>query len=165
VGGCLDPGKGKLLIKDKAPVGASAKDKIIYKWLKGPMVDQADFGNPVSGTDIFVCIYDNSGLVADLEAPGGSLWKALGTKGYSYKDPSKANDGLQKVLLKGGGAGKSKIIVKAKDGAIDMPGLALDDSSSVTVQVRRSGGANCWETVLPGPGDINDPDMFKDQIP
>jgi len=111
VGGCATPGKAKILIKDKSPAGASAKDKVIYKWLKGPAVNQSDFGDPVSGgTDILICVYANNAFVARFTAPGGGTcgaapcWKAIGTKGYSYKDASATNNGLQKVQLKGGGA-------------------------------------------------------------
>ena len=166
VSGCATPGKAKLLIKDKPPAGASAKDKLIYKWLKGPAVDQSDFGDPVSGgTEIIICLYANNALVATFVAPDGPLWEAIGTKGYGYKDANAANDGLQKVQLKGGAAGKSKILVKAKGGNIDMPGLPLNDSTNVTVQVRRSDDAACWQSVFPGPGGPSTAALFKDKFP
>jgi len=166
VSACATPGAGKLLIKDKPPAGPSAADKLIYKWLRGPAVNQSDFGNPVSGgTDILVCLYANNAFVAKFVAPGGAHWKPIGVKGYRYTDASAANNGLQKVQLKGGGAGKSKILVKAKAASMPTIGLPLNDSTNVTVQVHRSDGAACWQTVFPGPGDSSTSAGFRDHFP
>ena len=166
IGGCATPGKGKLLIKDKDPAGMGGNDKVIYQWLKGPMLNQSDFGNPASGgTDILVCVYANNALVSKFKAPAGAPWEALSTKGYSYKDGAGTNGGLQKIQLKGGADGKSKISVKAKGGNIQMPGLPLNDSTNVTVQVVRGDNSACWQTVFPGPGNKNDTGGFSDKFP
>ncbi len=171
IGGCLSPGKGILLVKDKAPSGASAKDKLIWKWLKGPAQTQGDFGDPVSGGSSYaVCVYDNTGLVTGVQVPaagtcsGSACWKAIGTKGYKYKDKSTSNDGVFQILFKGGSAGGSKLLVKAKDANFPMPSLPLDDSTSVTVQLKRLDGPNCWEGVFPGPGVKNEAAQFKDKF-
>lgn len=38
--GCVSPGKSILLIKDHDPSGPSALDKLLWKWLKGPLTQQ-----------------------------------------------------------------------------------------------------------------------------
>src|SRR6185369_5003447 len=58
--GCLAPVKsrGALLTITK---GASPdKDRIQWKWAKGPLVAKADFGIPLSATDYELCIYDGN---------------------------------------------------------------------------------------------------------
>jgi len=56
-------------------------------------------------------------------------------------------------------------IIKAKDGNLPVPGLPLDDSVSVTVQLLRNDSSTCFESILPGPGLRNTGDQFKDKIP
>jgi hypothetical protein len=175
---CATPGKAILLVKDKAPDGASAKDKLNWKWLKGPAVNQSDFGDPVGGgTSYTFCLYDTAGLVTDLTIPGGGTcagspcWKAISTKGYRYKDKNKGNDGVLVMILKGNASpGKSKIVLKGKDGNLPIPALPLDDSVSVTAQLHRADGPQCWQAVYPGPGITNtfapgSGGQFKDKIP
>jgi hypothetical protein len=169
VGGCLSSGKGIVLIKDKDPAGPSAKDKLIWKFIKGPAQVQADFGDPVGGgTGYSLCIYDSTGLLSTLQVPAGGTcdgkdcWKAISTKGYKYKDNTLTNDGVQKILLKGG---DSKIIFKGKDGNLPLPALPLDDSTSVTVQFHRADSSSCWETVFTGPAKKNTATLFKGKTP
>jgi hypothetical protein len=171
--GCLAPGKSLLLLKDKSPSGPSAGDKLVWKWLKGPALLQADFGDPVNGSTAFrLCIYDSAGLVSQLNVTAGGTcgsnpcWKALGTKGFKFKDAALASDGLLTIIMKGGAAGKSKAIVKAKDGNLPIPGLALDASTAVTVQLLRNDAASpCWEGVYPGPATVNSTTKYKDKVP
>jgi hypothetical protein len=89
----------------------------------------------------------------------------ISTKGWKYKDKNKTNDGVLKVLMRGGDAGKSRVILKAQDGNLPIPTLPLDDSTAVTVQLLRNDSSNCWESVLAGPGIKNVSDQFRDKIP
>jgi hypothetical protein len=173
VAGCSAPGKSLLLLKDKSPAGSSAGDKLVWKWLKGPATVQTDFGDPVGGgTGYHLCLYDGTGLVSQLNvAPAGlcagdPCWKALGSNGYKFKDSTLAGDGLMVMILKGGAAGKSKAIVKAKDGNLPIPGLALDASGAVTIQLVRNDAATpCWEAIYPGPAVVNSTTKYKDTVP
>jgi cysteine-rich repeat protein len=70
--GCLSPGgsgKAQLQIKDRKPAGPSPKDKVQWKWLKGPALAQADFGDPTdpNGPDYKLCVYTGSWWEAVLE--------------------------------------------------------------------------------------------------
>ena len=67
--------------------------------------------------------------------PPGSNWSPLGSKGYKYKDQTAAQDGITKIILKGGDAGKSKALVKGK-------GLNLPDfDSDLPIDEPAAGGA------------------------
>lgn len=170
VAGCQSAGKGIMIIKDKEPAGSSRKDKLVWKWVRGPALTQADFGDPISGaTGYVLCIYDSSGLQATLHIPAedGSCgskpcWKALSTKGFKYKDKLTLDDGVLLAKMKAGDDGRSKALVKAKDGNLPIPALPLDDTSAVTVQlVRTDTTSPCFETVFNGPAKKNTETKFK----
>jgi hypothetical protein len=75
-------------------------------------------------------------------------------KGYRFKDKDVTGDGMLRLLLKGGDAGKSKAIAKGKNnlakGQLALPlgtAAALAGASSVTVQLFPS-DAPCLSTTL-----------------
>ena len=80
--------------------------------------------------------------------PARSKWSAIGDKGYKYKDQTGAEDGITKIIVKGGDAGKSKALVKGKgvnlpDFDSDLP-IAMGDLPLV-VQLRNNASGICWE--------------------
>ena len=92
---------------------------------------------------------------AGLDCAGKPCWKALGTKGFLYKDKDLSSDGVQLIKLLGGDEGKSKILVKAKNnakkGQLDVPvgiSAALAGSTSATVQLHGSAPEGCYSTTL-----------------
>jgi Zn-dependent metalloprotease len=169
--GCSSPGKSSLVIKDRDPVGPSKNDRLIWKWLRGAAVEQADLGDPINGdTDYQFCLYDGAGLAASIAVPGGSCpgdvcWEAGNRGGYKYKDKSASRSGAFKLGLQPGAAGRSKITFTAKGANLPTPALPLDASGSVTLQLHTSDSASCWEAVFPGPTVENDPALFKGAIP
>ncbi len=131
--GCLTAfQKGVLLVNEKNP----GKEKIVAKFIKGPPLSQTDFGNPLNtgGTAYDLCIFDAFGQLAgsftidragDL-CDGRDCFKKLGQdppngKGYKFKDKGLTSDGVLLALMKGGGPGKSKILVKTKNSEGTMP--------------------------------------------
>ena len=93
----------------------------------------------------------------------GSLWAALGTKGYKYKDQGGTQDGITKVIVKGGGAGKSKALVKGKGAGLpdfdsDLP-VANTDLPMI-VQLRNNSTGICWEGSFSTPTK-NQTDQFS----
>lgn len=150
---------------------AAGKEKLIVKLLKGPLVNQIDFGDPLeaSGTEYKLCIYDDTPtLVGDLEVAragdencsGGAstCWTTIGAappagKGYKYKDTDSASDGVSKILLKGGptSTGKSKILLKGSGANLPAGVTALlTTTSSVTIQLRgdNAPAPGCWTGTL-----------------
>jgi hypothetical protein len=118
------------------------------------------------GTRVSLCIYDGNGNLAgelitagptSTCTEGAPCWKSIGSapndpngpgKGYAYKDIDANTDGLQKLLYKGGDAGKPKVIVKAKGSTLPL-GIpaALQSSTQATIQLRSSDGECLSATV------------------
>jgi CSLREA domain-containing protein len=172
--GCATPGKSLLLIKDRAADGAGGGDKLIWKWLKGPATAQQDFGDPTETADYRLCIYTGTtaALQATIPADGRCgvvpLWKTLGTKGYKRSDTTAGTSGISKILLKGSEIASSKIIVKGKDGGLDLEAttLPLDGDAGITVQLSNSDNPNCWQsTYAPASVTTNSESVFKAKVP
>jgi len=145
VSGCDASGKSKITVIHS---GAGSTDKLLYKFVNGttPRV-QGDFGTPMSGTSYALCVYDNGALAAEARIPAGPLWTTT-SSGYKYKDTTGAADGIQKVILKGGSAGKVKVIVKGK--GANLPDPTLPFTGPVTVQLVNNANANCWDDAYSG---------------
>lgn len=137
-----------------------AGDKLIWKWTKGTTTTLADLGAPATATDYALCLYAGSTAVA-LDVPAGSGWKPLGSKGFAFKGSGSASDGVQKVQLKSGGAGKAKVRVKGKGSALPellTGALALP----VTVQLVNDETPACFEASFDGAAvSRNDGTRFK----
>ncbi len=178
--GCLPPGgsgKSQLQIKDQGADGPGPKDKLQWKWLKGPGLSQADFGDPTdpNGPDFKLCIYSGAtpSLIVEMQVPSGgtcgtkACWKAISTKGYKYGDKGLTSDGVKKLLLKGDVAGKSKILIQGKDGNLPLPTLPLDPNGPVIVQLISSDpNLPCYEeTFLQSNVTKNEAKQFKAKTP
>jgi CSLREA domain-containing protein len=150
--GCLTSAKSLLLIKDNGADGASAKDKLIWKFIKGPAAAQSDFGDPTATTNYTLCIYAGTAALSQAFIPGGDIcaslpcWKAISTKGYSRTDAAGGAAGVTKALLKGGP--KSKIIIKGKGGNLDLTPETLPLAGTITVQLSNNSNSRCWQSTL-----------------
>lgn len=163
--GCRVPiaaGKAKLTIKDSA---SNTSDLISWKWSQGAATALGDFGDPLNATEYTLCIFDQAGahLVAAPSIPGGGVcgtqacWKALGTRGFKYKDKERTPDGADKMTLLAGANGKAKISFKGKGPYLALPPLAL--VTPVRVQLHAEGG-QCWESTF-STSSQNSPALFK----
>jgi hypothetical protein len=138
------------------------------------------FGNPVTGTTAYAaCIYDEEDdLVATLRVNRAQgtcgtkpCWKELGgAGGFKYNDKELTADGVLKILLKAGDAGKGKAQVKGKrnapKGQTALPiGVAaqLAGDTSATVQLHSS-NAGCITGDITNVKD-NTSILFKGQTP
>ncbi|MFT4571525.1 MAG: hypothetical protein ACI91F_002416 [Candidatus Binatia bacterium] len=134
------------------------RDKLIWKWTKGDATDLADFGEAVIGTNTYqLCIYDASVeaqplLSAKIESGGtcGSkpCWKALGTKGFAYKNKGGVgSDGAFVIKLMSGVQGKPKVLLKGKGLELATPALPLTNDVVVQLLIDAGGGVECWQTT------------------
>lgn len=141
--------------------GDDAKDKLLWKWLKGAATTQGDFGLPTGTTAYTLCLYAGTAALASADIPPGSNWAPVSDKGYKLSDPSGTPDGIQKALLKGGAAGKAKILVKGK-GANLPDFLTSPLSLPVTAQLVNDANSICYESVFDS-ADVkkNDGAQFK----
>ena len=140
---CRTALKSLLAIKNNAD---DTKDKLIWKWLKGEATTQGDFGMPTGTTAYTLCLYagTTSAALGSADIPPGANWAPISDKGYKFKDKTGTPEGIQKVVLKGGAAGKAKALVKGKGanlpdvltGVLPLP---------VTAQLVNDANAVCFE--------------------
>lgn len=157
------PPKGRLTVKDRTP---DRGDAIAWTWVKGEETLLAGLGDPL-GTDAYsLCLYDGAGgLLArgSTIGPGGTCggvacWTALGSSGFRFVDPARTQDGVRKIVLRAGGPGRAKAVVKAKGEAVDPPTLPL--VLPVRVQLQATNGS-CWEAGFDAAGVVrNEAELF-----
>jgi cysteine-rich repeat protein len=156
---------GLLIVDERRP----GNERLLARLRRGTARSRADFGDPtaIGGTGYTMCLYDDDDSpIGRLEiaragdlCDGKACWKALGRsprgQGYRYRDRTLAADGVQILRLKGGGAGRSKLVLKAKNdsgtGAMNLPpGLAaaLGSSTSPTVRLFASDAPRCSSVTL-----------------
>jgi hypothetical protein len=128
------------------------------------MTNASDFGIPPSTTNYSLCVYDQDGLIVEMQVPaggmcsGGPCWEQTGS-GFRYADAALTNDGAQRLILKAGAEGKAKILVGAKGPNLGMPAM-LSVAPPLTVQVK-NGNGECWGAVFSAPPMRNTSELFK----
>jgi len=106
-------------------------------------------------------------VVARISSALTLRWSPISTKGYKYKDKTAVNDGITKVIVKGGAAGKSKALVKGKGANLpdfdsNLP-IAMGDLPLV-VQLRNNASGVCLEGSFATPKK-NQLDQFNAKNP
>jgi cysteine-rich repeat protein len=154
--GCRSAGKSLLLIKNNS---TDARDKVIWKWLRGDQTDLTDFGSPNAATWHTLCL-ESATASMSLGIPAGVEWEAAGANGFKFKSLGPP-DGVQRALLKSGAAGKAKVLLKGKGENIpDTLAPMLD--LPVTARLVNNSSGVCFEAVYDA-GDVikNDSTQFK----
>lgn len=127
------------------------EDTLAWRWLRGTATAKGDFGNPRSSTAYSLCIYDRfdnhfSLVLRRPIAAGGVCGKrpcwSETAGGFRYLNRA-ATEGISRVELKSGAAGKARITVRGRGPALGMPALPLQQSNEVVVQL--GNGTACWE--------------------
>lgn len=168
--GCLIPVRSVLKVR-KGP--SSARDKVVWRWLKGP-TEMADLGDPVAGsTEYALCVYDlsSAGAASRLAmqasvAPGAPWQKLGGTNTVLFRFTDSDASGKLKVRLKSLASGKGKISFKSKGDKVTLPtpvGASLfSDDDAVVVQLVNSAG-KCWQSRFPAAPIKQTDKLFKDR--
>ncbi|MCX8071016.1 MAG: hypothetical protein N3C12_01005 [Candidatus Binatia bacterium] len=148
--GCLSAGAGTLRIQDAVN---DNRDSLTWVFRKGPALSQSAFGDPVMGsTSYALCIYNGTTLVMEARVgPSALAWKAI-KNGYRYRDRAGLVDGYRRLVLKGGVAGRSRLVARLAGSPVPLltpvsPTQFLDATAGVIVQLRQSGGG-CYETTF-----------------
>ena len=156
------PGKALLLMKTKSP---DSRDNLLFTWKKGARTTFSEFGTPPTTTKYSLCVFDQSGLLVEVQVPAGGTcggsrpcWKQTGS-GFRYADSALGNHGAQSLTFGAGPDGKAKIVVRAKGVNLGMP-AALSVVPAVTVQVKNSDGA-CWGAVFGTSPIVSTSEQFK----
>lgn len=158
---CKEPitsGRAFLQLKDRTP---NSGDRLAWRWVRGEATAKAEFGNPTAATDYHLCVYDEVAgtplRVVRQRIPAGAAWTEF-SRGYRYRDTSLTQGGIFSVLLREGGDGAAKIIVKGKAHPLEMPALGLQQDSTVTAQLVN--GTGCWRAEY-GSNLRNDSTQFR----
>ncbi len=159
---------GKSLLKITNTAGPDS-DKLIWQWKTGEAFAQGDLGDPSSTTDYGLCLYDTTGgvttLATSVSIPAGSpFWKSRDPDGWNWADSDGSFDGIKKVQLKTGVAGKTKVRLTASGEFLPLPapfsaGEFFNEDPSVVVQLLGSDG-QCWTTSFAAGSGINTPVSF-----
>jgi len=155
----IAPRKAKLSLADRTP---DHGDAVAWKWTKGAATTLAEFGDPTSVTSYVACLYDGDVLRMTLRMPAGGTcaarpcWKAS-AKGFTYVHKDGVPDGVRKVSLLAGTAGKAKITLTAKHGPVPMPVLGAF-AAPVRFQLQSNDG--CWEAVY-GTPQVSTPELYR----
>jgi len=146
---------------------SSIRDRLAWKFTGGPLLSQADFGDPTTTASYALCLYDDGALAASLQVgPSSALWSAYGSKGYKYKDLTGANSGVTKMKLLGGASGKSKLQLWGKGNNLPIPTPVsgtrfFNQSIGVTAQLREANGDCYTATFTDAEAKRNDETQYK----
>jgi len=110
-------------------------------------ITQAQLGDPTSGTVYDLCLYYASTLRSAIRLSDSSKWSASGTTGYTYKDPTASAGGIAGVTLKGGPAGKSKVVFTGKGDNLPDPLPITSIPPRITVVARNGNTDTCFSAV------------------
>jgi len=152
-------GRGKLLIRYGRPF-------LNWRWTSSALVQKSDFGAPDATSDYALCVYDAMGRKVAAAAPAAGVcgsrpcWRA-GTTGFRYRDRDLTPDGLQRIGLKAGAAGRGRIMVSGRGSNLHLPPPAAL-APPVRVQLIRDDAATCWEATFTLPSQ-NTSDRFVGQ--
>jgi hypothetical protein len=154
-----------LSIKDRTP---DTRDQLTWKWLTGEETALDDFGDPTLTESFALCLYDESGLPelhAKAEVPPGGVcddrpcWRSAGSTSFKYTDRAGTPNGITKLLLKAGDAGRARVILKAKGDPL--PAIELPLPLPLRVQLQSTSG-DCWEALYDAGGvTVNDGTNFS----
>ena len=150
-----------------------SKDKLVWRWIQGEATTPEEFLDPTTTVSTALCLYAGTAQSLIGEAtlpPSATLWhvgNSLGADGMKiwYKDPAAATAGVKYELLRSGGAGAARIVVKTRGGdtpRIDTPFLA--DQLPLVVQLHQDDGPPCWGSTFTE-GKVNHASKFKAKSP
>ncbi len=146
------------------------RDRLVWEWRRGEATSVADFGDPLATTGYALCVYDqvdgNPTLVLSPVVLGGATcggrpcWEAT-RRGFVYVNEEDPPDGICRIMLRAGDAGRTRICVKAKGPSVGAI-IPFKQDPTVTVQLVNSIG-ECWETRYSAPAVVNDGSQFNDK--
>lgn len=160
----LEPGKSKLLVNERLD---DRRNALAWKLARGEPASLADFGDPQTMTGYAACLYDSSPadqpvLAVEVRAGGTCrsrpCWKVAGDKlKYGASGLDTVPDGVAKLALRAGTAGKTRLAIKAAGAAVPLPPLPL--APPLTLQLQASNG-DCWEARFGAP-EVNDGERVR----
>jgi hypothetical protein len=158
--GCRVAEKSILVIRNHP--SDDGKDKLLWKWVKGEAVNQAEIGDPTDSADYTLHIYlGTAATLLDMHVPADATkWSGI-NNGYKYDDPGRGADGIEKIILKGSANNTSKALLKGKGAGLPDPSLG-SLPPPLRVQLTNDDTQLCLEATYDSADLIrNDVEKFK----
>jgi hypothetical protein len=166
LGNCMDAGASRLTLK------SGGSGKLQWSWAHGPGFDLTQYGNPVAGLGGYaLCIYRADGgpasLLLEANVPAGGAcgvppvpcWRMPSQYGSAkYRDGDAAADGISRLDLTAGIAGRAQIKIKGSGPGLGLS-LPVGSFTTITTQLVNGMGA-CWQSEHGGPARANDTRRF-----
>jgi polyhydroxybutyrate depolymerase len=147
---CRQAGFSRLTVRTD---DAGQVRRLRWTWKLGTRTALAEFGDPLTSTTYSLCAWEPAGAAGELVLPpGGSCgtapcWSLRGATTYRYRDSAATQAGIETVRLQASPQAKSKITVVARGSGL--PADAPPFDTPFTVQLLRSDGAICFESIFP----------------
>ncbi len=171
--GCVAATGKTLLLLQRRPQPSQNSLKLLWQ---GPIAGDG-VGVPTDATGFDVCLYGTGDAVKRLAVPAedrscgrdgvSACWKSLrGERGYRYRDRSRADDGIARVLIRTGddGEGLVKLIAKGDNlrAARSLPDTLPLAAQTLQVQILRADAPElCWQATFAPPLQRNTTDQLK----
>ena len=141
------------------------KDKMVLRALEAE-IEPGDFGSPMDPSDaqIDICMYDANGyFLGGGLTPGDANWKAIGSGGFSYRDPAQLAFGVKQAKFKVTGIRTGLILAKGKGSRLRLPEAPL--TAPIVAQAKNDDTGACWQIEFEAE-DIkrNDGERFLAQL-
>lgn len=154
------------------------QDRLAWSWRQGTQ-GAAPFGDPPSGTNYVLCIYDESRSVANLamsisipaggvcDGDGRPCWRDLGGRGFTYLNRSFGGGGVLKVKLKQRASGSETIQLNGAGQSFAGPppvgGALFQQDPALMVQlVNDATPSGCWQATYSAAARVHTSTRFKD---
>jgi len=145
------------------------KQLVTWRFRSTGSIPLADFDDPVHTTSYSLCVYAGASptLLFELHAPadgscaGKPCWKARSTKGFRYRDHSRTNSGLSRIVLRTQPDVLADLVLRARGPNVPLPGQPI--AEPVVVQLVKSTGPECWQGNYSSPSIKNDGNTYKDK--
>jgi hypothetical protein len=146
-----------------------ARNSLLWRWRSSAAVEVSDLALAADSSEVIdLCAADADGVVQSVHEVGGGLnWTPTANKGFRFRDRALAQDGIAKIVLRSGAAGKAAIIVRGRGPNLGAPALPLSTPARVYLLLRPLAGAQfdrCWDATYDA-ADVNTASEFKAKLP
>jgi cysteine-rich repeat protein/parallel beta-helix repeat protein len=142
------------------------KPQLSFSYGRSAPGDLLDLGDPTASAVLALCVYAETpggdSIVIEALAPNGADWSVPGSGGYRFNRKDGAPDGLTKLQLKPGDAGKAKLKAKGKGVLLPLGMLGFGAGSVVHAQLRSTAGG-CYGGTFSDPFKKDDATNFQDR--
>jgi hypothetical protein len=164
---CRTAANSMLVIKQGT---SDAEDELVFEWIDGS-VTPAELGDPLTSTGYELCVFDADGILVDGNVPPGGTcgtkpcWKKHGASGFKFTDADAANDGIERITLRGDVSDpKAKVLIDGKGS--NLPDPVQPVTEPITAQVVNTVTGLCFEATFSGLQVLsNDADELRCEAP